>query len=176
MVLDWLPRDTTYAQRRYTDTNGFGMLVNVVLMGADRTSIHKPEYCLKGSGWGDLEGETTSVRIEAPHAYDLPLMQLYSSKDVRLESGETIRVRGIYVYWFVADGELTATHGQRMWWMARDMLRTGVLQRWAYVSTFSVCMPGEEEATLSRMKSMIAAMVPQIQLATGPLAEPDRTY
>ena len=48
---------------------------------------------------------------------------------------------GVYVFWFVADNAYTARHGQRMWWMAREMMRTGVLQRWAYVSCFAACPP-----------------------------------
>jgi len=50
-VTNTLPPDTSYAQRRYFDTNGFWVNANVVLMGADRTSIHKPEYCLPGQGF-----------------------------------------------------------------------------------------------------------------------------
>jgi hypothetical protein len=55
-----------------------------------------------------------------------------------------------------------------MRWMARDMLLTGVLQRWAYVACITLCAPGQEEATFSRMKEFIAAAVPQFQLAAGP--------
>jgi hypothetical protein len=43
-------------------------------------------------------------------------------------------------------------------------LRTGVLQRWAYVTCFSVCQPGQEEATFNRMKEFLAAAVPEFQL------------
>ena len=81
--------------------------------------------------------------------------------------GET-KPRGIFVYWFVADDQITADHNQRMWWMARDMIRKGVLQRWAYVTLFSVCLPGQEEATYERMKGFIASAVPTFQLATRP--------
>jgi len=45
-VVDWLPKDTTYAQRVYSAPDQFWIQANVVLMGTDRTSIHKPEYCL----------------------------------------------------------------------------------------------------------------------------------
>jgi hypothetical protein len=54
-----------------------------------------------------------------------------------------------------------------MWWMAKDMMLTGVLQRWAYVTYFAVCAPGEEDATFERMKKMIAASVPEFQLTPG---------
>jgi len=55
-----------------------------------------------------------------------------------------------------------------MWWMARDVIRTGVLQRWAYVSYFAVCPPGAEEATFQRMKKLIVASVPEFQLTPRP--------
>ena len=55
-----------------------------------------------------------------------------------------------------------------MWWMARDLITKGVLQRWAYISCFSVCPPGQEEALYARMREWIAAAVPQFQLSAGP--------
>ena len=51
--------------------------------------------------------------------------------------------------------------------MGLDMLRTGVLQRWAYVSCFSICHPGQEEETYKRIKELISAAVPHFQLTTG---------
>ena len=80
--------------------------------------------------------------------------------------------RGVYVYWYVADGAVSAsTSGiQRMWWMVKEMFRTGVLQRWTYVSCLSVCAPGQEEATFERMKKFMAAAVPEFQLAGPPPA------
>jgi len=50
------------------------------------------------------------------------------------------------------------------------MLRTGVLQRWAYVSCFSICLPGKEQATYDRIKDLIVATVPKFQTAAGPEA------
>ena len=49
-VLNGLPPDTSFMQRRYLSSRNELMLVNVVLMGIDRTSIHKPQFCLTGSG------------------------------------------------------------------------------------------------------------------------------
>jgi len=172
LELDWLPKDTTYGRRHYKAPDGFEMLTSVVLMGTDRTSIHKPQYCLPGQGWNINASESgiTSVRIDRPHPYDLPVMKLMTTAYPDKPDGEKSRVRGIYVYWFVADGELTADHLQRMWWMARDLVLTGTLQRWAYVGCFTVCPPGREEATFERMKQFIAGIVPEIQLVSGPAA------
>jgi hypothetical protein len=169
MVLDFLPQDTSFGQRVYLAPDKFWVQVNVVLMGADRTSIHKPQYCLAGFGFNidNTASSEATVHIERPHPYDLPVMKLIATKEATIE-GKKVTVRGVYVYWFVADDQLTAQHNQRMWWMARDVIRTGVLQRWAYVSYFAYCMPGAEEQTFERMKKLIAASVPEFQLTPRP--------
>lgn len=171
LVLDFLPKDTSFGQRRYVSPDGFWADINVVLMGTDRTSHHRPEFCLTGAGW-DLDSSgavQTSIRMERPFAYDLPVMKLLTTKQLTVDGKPAIG-RGIYVYWYVADHAFTASHNQKVWLMAREVLRTGVLPRWAYITCFSVCPPGHEEATYERMKQLIIAAVPEFQLT--PRAEP----
>ena len=169
-TLSWLPQDTSFGARRYTAPDGFWTDVSVVLMGSDRTSLHKTEFCLEGQGWridrsASLE---TKLHLGRPYAYDLPVMKFIATKEVTI-NGQKAMARGVYVFWFVADNdEYTARHWQRMWWMARDLFRTGVLQRWAFISYFSVCAPGGENATFERMKKFIAASAPEFQLVPRP--------
>jgi len=169
VVLNILPKDTSYGQRRYQALDGFSTQVNVVLMGSDRTSLHKPQFCVEGAGWhiDQSASRQETVPVERPFHYDLPVMKLLSTKQIEHE-GQLQTFRGIYVYWFVAEDACTAQHWQRMWWMAREVASTGVLQRWAYVSCFAVCLPGQEEATFERMKKFIAAAVPEFQLTPKP--------
>ncbi len=166
-----LPPDTSFGQRRYDAPDGFTMNLQAVLMGSDRTSLHKPQFCLEGVGWHiDAAGTlTTSVRVEQPYSYDLPVVRLVASREAEV-NGQKQVVRGVYVYWFVADDALSAsvTGLQRMWMMGSKLLRTGVLQRWAYLSCLCVCQPGQEDATFERMKKMIAAAAPQFQLNPAP--------
>ena len=145
LELGWLPQDTTYGRRIYKASDDFQIWCNVVLMGSDRTSIHKPQYCLTGQGWWIDRSELTTIPMDRPSRYDLPVMKLTATSVGETASGEKVKARGVYVYWFVADNELTADHLQRMWWMAKDMLSTGILQRWAYITYFAVCAPGQEE-------------------------------
>jgi Protein of unknown function (DUF3485) len=169
IVVDSLPKDTSYGQRRYKAPDGFWVQANVVLMGSDRTSIHKPQFCLEGGGWriDQLASGDKVVPVERPHPYDLPVKELLSTKQIE-SNGKVLTARGIYVYWFVAEDAYTAQHWQRQWWMARELLQTGVLQRWAYISYFAVCMPGQEQETFERMKKLIAASVPEFQLVPDP--------
>jgi hypothetical protein len=168
LVLDTLPRDTTYGQRLYKATDQFQIVLNVVLMGTDRTSIHKPQHCLSGGGWHIDQTTLALVPVSQPHPYELPITRLSISREVTVPGGAQGVQRGIYVYWFAADNELTAKHGQRMWWLARDLIRTGVLQRWAYVACLAECGPGDEERAFARMEAFIAAAVPQFELTAGP--------
>lgn len=171
-VCDTLPKDTTYGHHLYTAPDGFQVDTQVVLMGADRTSLHQPQYCLVGSGWHIDESKAENIRMNRPHAYDLPVTRLTLSGRFQTEHGLEAK-RGVFVYWFVSDGKLTAEHSGRMWSSAREQLRTGVLPRWAYVICFAVCAPGAEEATAARVKNFIAIAAPEFQLAAGP--EPGET-
>jgi len=141
-----------------------------VLMGSDRTSIHKTEYCMEGSGWriNRALSEPVKIHMDRPCAYDLPAMKYITSREVEMD-GQKRQVQGIYVAWFVADNdEFTADHWQRMWWLARDLLKTGVLQRWALVSCFTACAPGQENAAFERMKKFISATAPEFLLVPRP--------
>src|ERR1700760_1762568 len=104
-------------QRRYISAESNMVLMNIVLMGTDRTSIHKPQFCLTGSGWNidAIESTPDVLRIEDPVPYDLSVMKLIANREMVNKAGEAMKLRGIYVYWFVADNDLTASHGARMW-------------------------------------------------------------
>jgi hypothetical protein len=167
-VSDWLPKDTIFAQRIYEAPDKFWIQANVVLMGTDRTSIHKPEYCLAGQGFRTRTTERATIRINAPHPYDLPVMKMIVDREITTPEGRKVKQTGLYVFWFVADGQLSADHNQRMWWMARDLVTRGLLQRWAYISCFAYCANGREDEAFGRMREWAVAAVPQFQLTTGP--------
>lgn len=164
--LDILPKDTSLGRRRYRGSEGSVTDVSVVLMGTDRTSMHRPEFCLSGQGWviDDVKSRETLIHMDKPISYDLPAKMLVASKQIVLTNDQKILASGVYLHWFVAQDELTSKHSQCMYWMARDMLLTGVLKRWAYISYFSTCLPGQEEATIERLKRFVSASVPEFQL------------
>jgi len=163
LVLGYLPPDTSYAERHYMGPDGFDMAGTVILMGADRTSIHKPDYCLPGQGWSIRSKKIANLAIAGTMPYELPVSEWVVSNSFQTPGGGKEMVSGVYVFWFVADGEETPNHNQFMRWLALDLLRKAVWQRWAYVSYFSVCEPGQEDATFARMGKVIAASVPEFQ-------------
>ena len=161
--LGYFPKDTSYARRFYQAPDGFGAGATVIMMGADRTSIHRPDYCLPGQGWTIGSKTAVNIPVSGSQPYELPVMRWDVHNSLTMPDGRKQAVSGVYVFWFVADHEQTVDNFQRMWWLARDLLRTGVLQRWAYVSYFSVCAPGQENAAFDRLKPLIAASVPEYQ-------------
>jgi hypothetical protein len=146
------------------DSN-FAAQVNVVLMGTDRASLHKPQFCLTGAGWTIIKTELDKIHMERPFAYDLPVIKLTVAGEFNHE-GRPVKVHGVYAYWYVADGELSAapSGSDRMWSIARELITTGILQRWAYVSYFSYGPPGAEDEIYERLKKLISVSVPEFQL------------
>ncbi|MGA1238804.1 MAG: exosortase C-terminal domain/associated protein EpsI [Limisphaerales bacterium] len=163
--ISFLPEDTTFARRYYKNPQGEEVMLSVVLMGTNRRSIHRPQVCLTGQGWTIERSELLEIEMSRPSPYKLPVMRLTASRPFRLPSGGTQVMKAVYVYWFVADGQLSARHGQRQWWMARDLLTEGLLQRWAYVSCLAIGRPGTEEAMFNRIETFLKDSVPTFQIA-----------
>jgi hypothetical protein len=173
LELIWLPADTTYGRRLYEWPDDRKLLVSVVLMGSDRTSIHKPEFCLNGQGWEYKASDTEVIQVPMtrPVEYSLPVMKVQATKTMQTPRGE-VTLRGMYLYWFVTDQEISALHTRRVWSQTLHMLRTGELQRWAYISLFTTCLPGQEAPTVEWMTRWIQEAAPQFQVPPAAPAPP----
>ena len=141
--------------------------VSVVLMGTDRASIHRPEICLTSQGW-EVNGAASKVETIAMHRpfdYQLAVNKLVATKTIKDADGNAKTYTGIYVFWFVDADHLTANQLEWMfWWMPRDLISNGILERWAYIAYFTLCAPGREDAAFERMKNFIALSAPEFQL------------
>ena len=167
--LQWLPKDTTYGRRLYrSGSDGFQIQVSGVLMGTDRTSIHKPEFCLPAQGFRILRRTQGTLSIAGPRPFELPYTRLDATREVRLANGSRATQGAVYVYWFVSGTRLSNDHFQRMWWLATDLIRTGELQRWAYLGVLGACNVGQEDLAFARLADFIRATVPEFQTTPGP--------
>jgi hypothetical protein len=163
VVVGYLPKDTSYTERHYQSPDGMNVISTIVLMGADRTSIHKPDYCLPGQGWRIDSRSVVNLSIGGDRPYQLPVSKWLISRSVQTPDGTKQTVGGIYVFWFVADGDETPGFYNYLERLTFDLLHTGVLKRWAYVSYFASCEPGQEDAVFARLAKLIAASVPEFQ-------------
>jgi hypothetical protein len=167
-TVEWLPPDTTYGFRDYSDTDGFEARMQVVLMKKDRTSIHKPEYCLYGSGMKITKTETVLIPMKDPVPYELPATKISITRRIEQPDGSVAEWSGFYFYWFVSEDQIVADHKSRILLMARDLLQNQVLKRWAYISCLSLSSPGNEAALEERMIRLIQQAVPKFQLTPPP--------
>lgn len=165
LAIDVLPADTCFGARHYKAADDFEVVGNIVLMGTDRTSLHKPQYCLRGQGWQILTTERVDIPISKPFNYSLPATKIIVTREIPSPQGPPTTLNGVYVYWYVADQAFSGdpTGAERMWSSARKLFTTGELQRWAYVTFLAACPPGQEAATFKRLQEFIAAAVPEFQ-------------
>jgi Protein of unknown function (DUF3485) len=164
VVLDYLPKDTSFAQRYYSAPDGTWAVANVILMGADRTSIHRPEYCLPGQGWQIRDQREVKLQVAGENPYELPVQKWTIANTFTTPDGTKQPVSGLYVFWFVTKDQITADFATMLRAMLVSQIRHGTIQRWAYVSYFTACAPGQEENTFARIQQLITASAPEFQL------------
>lgn len=172
MELDGLPPDTTFGRMYYTNVeDGFQAQITTVLMGTDHTSIHQPQYCLYAQGWNVTNTERVALRMDRPYPYDIPAMKLTATCLVQSTNGPPQAWNCLYVYWFVSANQITSDEGSRLWSIASTMLKKGEMERWAYISYFVPCRPGQESAKFDELRRFIGASAPEFQTVTGARAE-----
>jgi hypothetical protein len=160
-----LPPDTTFGRKFFIDDEGFGVQMSAVMMKTDRTSIHRPQICITGQGWNIQKTEIIDIPVALPIPYILKATCLTSTKMVRdARTGKEAPRSSVYVYWFVSENRLLPGHSEALWAITRDLVTSGVLYPWAYVSCYAECPPGLESLALSRMKRLISGAAPQFQL------------
>ncbi len=174
-----LPDDTQIVKMRYrtvtTDpARKDDAHVTIVLAGAERRSIHRPEVCLTGQGWSILNAETIPVEIRPGHT--LQVRDLYIEKPIFLKEGDTKtrRLRAHYVYWFVGTDVTTPSHFERILLSTWDSVFRNVNHRWAYPSVMAYVTEGftpqeigqrtrNSAETMEMITGLIKELVPTFQ-------------
>jgi hypothetical protein len=129
-----LPKDTTFVRKTYGDIGSARqdrILCSVILSGAERRSIHRPERCLPSQGWRIDSSHTETVPLTSGR--DLKVTALLLEKHVNLANGAPFTLRSYYLYWFVGKDITTPSQTTRILMTYWDMLVHRVNQRWAYV-------------------------------------------
>ncbi len=175
MEVKLLPSDTGFAKMIYhtnTDVDGSREIVRttIVLAGAERRSIHRPEVCLTGQGWTIEDECTRTVTMQDGQA--LRVRDLLIRRSPAGSSGDVQRAH--YVYWFVGADTTTPSHFARIWHTTWDSVFRNVNHRWAYVSMFATVTAGQSPAltrerarssdeTLDLLSCVIRDTVPHFQ-------------
>jgi hypothetical protein len=160
-----LPPDTTFGRRIYWQDDGFAAQLSAVMMKTDRTSIHRPQVCITGQGWKIEKTEIIDIPVPLPSPYLLKATCITSSKMARDPKTEKESPRAsVYVYWFVSENKTVPAHTEALWSISRDLIISGTLYPWAYVSCFVPCAPGQEGIAVARIKRLVSETVPEFQL------------
>jgi exosortase len=158
-----LPPDTGFSRKLYLNLErpGERVLLSIVLSGRDRTSIHRPELCLVGQGW--TIDRTSTQRFNYPGkeggGFDATVLSVH-----RETRGTTSAVTEpeIVAYWFVGDGRVVASQGERMLYDAWTRIAHGRAPRWAYVF-----LQTGAEGGVARIQTILDSALPSFQPPAG---------
>lgn len=136
-----LPEDTQILKMSYATAGakpGEGDLahVSVVLAGAERRSIHRPEVCLPGQGWSIVGSQVVPVEI-APGKV-LRVKDLTIERTAHHKDGAGYRIQAHYIYWFIGSDISTPSHFERILRTTWDSLFRNINHRWAYASVMAL--------------------------------------
>lgn len=153
-----LPPDTVILKKHYQHPSGDGVIASIVLSGADRSSIHRPQLCLTGQG--------QSIQREWVHEIPLSgrdplrIMVLDMTRRWRDQDGNEQVHPFYYAYWFVGQNRETPSHYARMFWMGYDRIVHNVAHRWAYIA-----VTGARDANyVEQIEEFIQTIYPQMAL------------
>ncbi len=157
LEFNYLPPDTSFGRVAYRSYDRkFTATASVVLMGTDRTSIHRPEYCLTSQGWQIRRQTVEVIRIPGSTPLEIEVQRFDTHIQGHDAEGRKVERGGVYVFWFTTEGQSTAHHFNRQWSILKSLLLENVVQRWAYISFFSQCQPGGEDDCYRRLVSLIS--------------------
>ena len=157
-----LPGDTEFAKKRYSGFDLPEIATEIVLSGAQRQSIHRPQVCLVGQGWGIQKEEAMPIALADGKVQKVRKLTL-----VRTQDGS--QIVGYFIYWFVGTDKTTDDHLERIFLTSWDRIVHRVNHRWAYVIVSST-LPPQPKATeqvrlkvISDLVSFTRELIPQIQ-------------
>jgi exosortase len=157
-----LPADTEFAKKVYLDAAPTPINCEIVLSGAERSSIHRAEACLLGQGWIILNDREVNVALATGRTQKARLLSLTKVRDGQ-------RLLGYFLYWYVGADRTTDDTLSRILLTSWDQLTRGVNHRWAYVTVNSELGPsqnGSEDAKLALLSRLIrfaGEIIPVIQ-------------
>jgi hypothetical protein len=157
-----LPRDTEFAKKRYSGFDRPEITTEIVLSGAQRQSIHRPQVCLVGQGWAIQKEETIPIGLADGREQKVRKLTL-----LRTQGG--VQIVGYFIYWFVGKDKTTDDHIERIFLTSWDRIVHRVNHRWAYVIVNAI-LPAqptvtalERQKVLSDLVSFTGELIPQIQ-------------
>lgn len=159
---DALPHDTMFVKSIYTNTASDQVFVSIVLSGAERSSIHRPQRCLVGQG-NTIAG-TKYLKIPLEGRDPLKVCILETVRNYRDAEGNAKAYQGYYAYWFVGQKRETHSHYERMFWLAWDRVIHSVAHKWAYIAVSGSRDEENPEAHNDEITDFVQKLYPHLLL------------
>lgn len=151
-----LPVDTIVLKQDYLAPDGERISVSLVISGASRDSIHKPENCLPSQGFALDRLDC----IQLPLSGRAPLQANRVAFSRSVAEGQKTHY-GL-VYWFVGGKHETPWHHERMFWTTWERARYNRAVRWSYIS-ISGEAPFDSEERLEKLRAFIQEWYPKVR-------------
>lgn len=135
--LKMLPADTRIEKRRYESEDGDWFVATLVVGGASKSSIHRPELCLPAQGW----------RMANPKTVEIDGVQW---RTLSILSGTSPEIGFMYTFRNQA-GFGTASHVSRIWRDVVDRSFLNRIDRWVMVTVNSSDPGGEALERIARL-------------------------
>lgn len=158
----FLPKDTEFAKKGYLGAATGEIICEVVLSGAQRNSIHRPQVCLIGQGWTIIDEKPLPILLADHRTQKIRVLTL-----TRTENGK--KIIGYYLYWFVGKDRTTDDHLQRILLTSWDRITKGTNHRWAYVIVSKIVPASARDSektkqeTLDHLIAFARDIIPLIQ-------------
>lgn len=157
---DALPHDTLFVKSIYTNDAADQVFVSIVLSGKERNSIHRPQRCLVGQGNAIMDTKYMEVPLEGREPLKLCILE--TQRNYRSADGEPKTYYGYYAYWFVGQGRETASHYERMFWLAWDRVIHSVAHKWAYIAVSGARESEDSEAFKQEITDFVQSLYPHL--------------
>ena len=148
------------------ERNVLQISAQIVLSGAEKRSIHRPELCLPAQGWSIDRQQVIQVPLKDGRS--IPVMVNTISRQVETSPGVTHPLTSFYCYWFVGKDTVTASHYTRVFLTSWDRIVHHKNHRWAYAAVSAPVLKGfkqggkNPEETLQMIREFIGEMGPRV--------------
>ena len=167
-----LPSDTGLVRKYYRHLHdpALSLSAAIVLSGDDRSSIHRPQVCMTANGHEIEKERYFQIQLDPSR----PPLEVCVLDMIKHDPEGKSAYRSYYAYWFVGKDRETASHVQRMVWMASDRIFRGVSHRWAYIALAGPRVHGSD-AHIQTIADFVALFHPAIVLDPDAILPPSAT-
>ncbi len=167
--LNMLAEDVKIMRNYYILGGGANAMCSVVLSGAERRSLHRPEVCLPAQGWNVIDKSVTTLHSEDNRDVDVMLVRML--RDFAGPDGKARRVRALNVFFYVgSEGVTTPDYYDHVYKSYLHSLTRNINHRWALVSfymPFSETEVGQDNpmvelGAIEELREFVAKAIPVI--------------